>query len=362
MQSADKHKRKILITGVAGFIGFHLARRLLQESGDGADIVGIDNLNGYYDPALKLARLRELGVTIADGTAPEGECIEEFRSEIWPAFTFCKIDIADDDAIMALMARHGFDVVFHLAAQASARYSTVNPRSYLKSNLAGFLNVLEGCRLNGVGHLIFASSSSVYGMSEKLPYREDDDASRPVSLYAATKRSNELMAHSYAAVYGLPVTGLRFFSVYGPWGRPDMSPYLFADAILHGRRIKVYNHGDMHRDFTYIDDVVEAMARLADVVPGRSVKDCGRSDLAVPYRIYNVGNSSPVSLLDYISAIEKAAGLVAEKELLPMQAGDVYMTYSNSTALRDAIGFTPSTPLAEGIEKTIKWFKAYHEL
>ncbi|MDE5647306.1 MAG: NAD-dependent epimerase/dehydratase family protein [Muribaculaceae bacterium] len=349
MQSADTHKRRILITGVAGVIGFHLARRLLKGSKGETEIVGIDSLTGFYDVSLKVARLRELGVTIGSHASEEAWG-RGYASESEPAFTFCRIDIADHEAMDKLMGETRFDVVFHLAAQASARYSTENPREYLETNLVGFFNVLDACRRSEVGHLVFASSSSVYGMNENVPYNEDDDASRPVSFYAATKRSNELMAHSYAAVYGLRVTGLRFFSVYGPWGRPDMAPYLFIDAILHGRQIKVYNQGDMYRDFTYIDYVVEGIVSLMEDAADEK------------FSIYNVGNSAPVKLTDYITTIEEVAGREAEKVMLPMQAGDMYRTYADCGALLRATGFTPSTALKEGIGKTVAWFKDYYKL
>ena len=340
MRSAEANSRKILITGVAGFIGFHLARRLLGKSNDGLEIVGIDNLNDYYDPSLKLARLRVLGVE-ADGEA------EESISEKYRKFVFKKIDITDKVAMEALFAQGDFDVVFHLAAQASARYSTLNPREYLDSNIVGFFNVLEGCRIHDVGQLFYASSLSVYGMSDNVPYTEVDDAARPVSFYAATKRSNELMAHSYASVYGLHVTGLRFFSVYGPWGRP----YMFIDAILSGKKIKVFNSGDMYRDFTYIDDVVEGMVRLLEAEAA--------ADL---YRIFNIGNSQPVRLLDYIATIERTTGRIAQMEMMPMHPGDVYKTYSDSSALQQAVGFKPSTPHETGVEKTVGWFKNYYAM
>lgn len=351
MQSADPHKRRILITGVAGFIGFHLARRLLHDYGDTVEITGIDNLKDLYNPELKLERLRELGIEHAE-TA-------DVVSSRFPGFVFRRIDIADNVAMDSLFATGRFDIVVHLAARASARYSAVNPREYLESNIGGFLNVLEGCHNNGVRHLLFASSSSVYGLNDKVPYSESSDASHPVSFYAATKRSNELMAHSYASMYGLPVTALRFFSVYGPWGRPDMAPYLFIDAILHGRPIKVYNHGDMYRDFTYIDDVIEGIVRVIDA---SVVADEKKEALVPPFRIFNIGSSVPVRLSDFIAEIEKATGRQAVMELMPMQCGDVYRTCSDCSALRNAVGYAPSTPLACGVAQTVEWFKEYYKI
>ena len=350
MQSADQHKRRILITGVAGFVGFHLARRLLHDYGDRVEIIGIDNLNDFF-PELKSGRLHELGVDPVEA----GEVV----SGRFPGFVFRKMDIADNTAMDSLFATGDFDIVVHLAARASARYSAVNPREYLESNIGGFLNVLEGCRNNGVRHLLFASSSSVYGMNDKVPYSEGSDASHPVSFYAATKRSNELMAHSYASMYGLHVTALRFFSVYGPWCRPDMAPYLFIDAILHGRPIKVYNHGDMYRDFTYIDDVIEGIIR---VIETSVIVDDKKEASMLPFRIFNIGNSMPVRLSDFIAEIERATGRQAAMELMPMQCGDVYMTCSDCSALRNAVGYAPSTSLASGMARTVEWFKEYYKI
>ena len=347
MQSAEQHKRRILITGVAGFIGFHLTRRLLHDYGDTVDITGIDNLHHLY-PELKLSRLHELGIDDAES----GDVV----TSRFPGFAFRKIDVADSTAMDSLFAEGDFDIVVHLAARASARYSALTPREYLKSNIDGFLNVLEGCRNNGVKHLLFASSSSVYGMNDEIPYSESSDASHPVSFYAATKRSNELMAHSYASMYGLPVTALRFFSVYGPWGRPDMAPYLFIDAILNGRSIKVYNHGDMYRDFTYVDDVVEGIVRVME----KPVATHDKKDTpAPPFRIFNIGNSVAVRLSDLVSEIENATGRHAIMELMPMQCGDVYATCSDCSALREATGYAPSTSLASGTARTVAWFKEY---
>ena len=276
------------------------------------------------------------------------------------------MNLEDTDAMRMLFANGRFDAVVNLGAQAGVRYSITNPRAYIESNIDGFINVLEGCRDNGVGHLVYASSSSVYGLNGKVPFSEHDGIAHPVSLYAATKKSNELMAHSYSQLYGLPTTGLRFFTVYGPWGRPDMSPFLFMDAILHDRPIKVFNNGDMWRDFTYIDDIVEGIVRITSVIPqGDPDWDSTIADPATssaPYRVYNIGNSQPTRLRDYIRCIENAAGREARKDFLPMQQGDVYRTYADSSALATATGFKPDTPLQDGIDRTVAWFREFYNL
>lgn len=320
---------KILVTGAAGFIGSKLMFTLSQR---GDEVVGIDNLNDYYDVRLKQGRIAEF-------------CTGERRR-------FIKMDIADKEALDALFAAEGFDAVVNLAAQAGVRYSITNPYAYLQSNLVGFLNILEACRRWPVKHLVFASSSSVYGLNAKVPYSEDDKVDNPVSLYAASKKSNELMAHSYAKLYGIPCTGLRFFTVYGPWGRPDMAPMLFASAISKGEPIKVFNGGDMIRDFTYIDDIVEGTIRTLDHVPGAECPN------GVPYRIYNIGCSHPVKLMDFISEIEQAVGRPAEKIFLPMQAGDVYQTNADTTRLEQEVGYKPHVRLHEGIAAFIEWYKS----
>lgn len=331
---------KILVTGVAGFIGMHVAKRLLER---GDEVVGIDNLNDYYDVRLKEDRLKQLA-----------SC---------PGFRFIKLDLADRPGMEALFADEQFQRVINLAAQAGVRYSLKNPHAYVNSNLVGFLNVLEGCRHGRVEHLVYASSSSVYGSHTKMPFSEHDNVDHPVSLYAATKKSNELMAHSYSHLYGLPVTGLRFFTVYGPWGRPDMSPSLFANAILDGRPINVFNQGKMRRDFTYIDDIVEGVVRVLDQPArpnpsfDRANPDPASSD--APYRLYNIGNHEPVELMVFIEAIENALGKKAVKNMLPMQAGDVIATFADTVDLRNAVGFAPSTPLEEGIAKYVDWCQAY---
>lgn len=318
--------KRVLITGAAGFIGAAVGERLLAR---GFDVVGLDNLNDYYDPQLKLARIGRVG----------------------DAMEFRKADIADEAQLKRLFETSGpFDVVVNLAAQAGVRYSLENPDAYAQSNLVGFLNVLECCRTYGVPHLVYASSSSVYGLNEDVPFRETDRVDRPASLYAATKKSNELMAHAYSHLFGFATTGLRFFTVYGPWGRPDMAPFLFADAILHGRPIKVFNGGKMERDFTYIDDVAEMVARAVEQAPTK------------PVRIFNVGNQQPVVLGEFIGEIERATGREAAKVMLPMQPGDVERTYADSSAAIAEFGFKPSTPLREGIEKTVEWFRNYYRI
>lgn len=349
---------KLLVTGAAGFIGSALCHRLL---GRGHSIVGLDNINDYYDTALKYGRLEGLGINRKDIV-----WYKYVSSSIYPDFRFIRMNLEDRKAIAMMFANEGFDVVVNLGAQAGVRYSITNPMTYIESNVDGFINILEGCRHNNVRHLVYASSSSVYGLNGKVPFSEHDGIAHPVSLYAATKKSNELMAHAYSKLYDIPTTGLRFFTVYGPWGRPDMSPFLFMDAILNDRPIKVFNNGDMLRDFTYIDDIIEGIVRIIDVIPkGNPVWDETNPDPAsspAPYRIYNIGNQKPTRLMDYISCIEKAIGREAKKEFLPMQPGDVYQTYADSSALAEATGFKPDTPLQEGIDKTVAWFKQYYNL
>lgn len=350
--------KNVLVTGAAGFIGSAVCARLLQL---GHRVVGLDNINDYYDPALKYARLAELGVA-ADSVA----WYKFAPSSLHDGFSFIRMNLQDTQAMRMLFANGSFDTVINLGAQAGVRYSITNPHAYIESNVDGFINVLEGCRENGVGHLVYASSSSVYGLNGKVPFSEHDGIAHPVSLYAATKKSNELMAHAYSQLYGLPTTGLRFFTVYGPWGRPDMSPFLFIDAILHDRPVNVFNHGDMYRDFTYIDDIVEGVVRISSVVPRPDdAWDAEHPDPATssaPYRIYNIGNQHPTRLMDYIACIEKAIGRPARKEFLPMQPGDVYRTFADSSALAAATGFTPSTPLQHGIERTVAWFRNYYKI
>ena len=334
---------KLLLTGAAGFIGMHTAERLLAR---GDEVVGLDNLNDYYDVTLKQARLARL----------EGR----------PGFRFVKLDVADRAGMEALFARERFDRVIHLAAQAGVRYSLTNPHAYIESNVVGFTHILEGCRHHGVQHLVYASSSSVYGGNTRLPFSEHDSVDHPVSLYAATKKANELMAHTYSHLYGLPTTGLRFFTVYGPWGRPDMALFLFTKAILEGRPIDVFNHGRMQRDFTYVDDIVEGVVRVADrtAEPNPAfvsdTPDPGTSN--VPYRVFNIGNHQPVQLLEYIACVEQALGMRAKKRLLPMQDGDVPATYADTDALREWVGFQPATPIQVGIERFVAWYRDYYRV
>ena len=349
---------KILVTGAAGFIGSNLMGRLAAR---GDEIVGLDNINDYYDVRLKYGRLSSNGF---DGPFEEGRVK---TSSAWPSCRFVKLDICNKEALDRLFAEERFDSVVNLAAQAGVRYSITNPYAYLHSNLEGFLNILEACRNNEVRHLVFASSSSVYGLNSKVPFNEADKADSPVSLYGATKKANELMAHSYSKLYGIPATGLRFFTVYGPWGRPDMSPMLFATAISKGEPIKVFNGGDMIRDFTYVDDIVEGTIRVIDnpptCHPERSEGSCcsegsSRSEESVPFKVYNIGCSQPVKLMDFISEIENALGVEARKEFLPMQQGDVYQTYADCSNLEAELGYRPTTTLHEGIGKFIEWFKS----
>jgi UDP-glucuronate 4-epimerase len=332
---------KILVTGAAGFIGMHLSKRLLER---GDEVVGIDNLNDYYEVQLKHDRLKQL-----DG---------------FDKFTFIKMDMADREAMAALFKEQKFNRVMNLAAQAGVRYSLENPLAYVDSNLVGFANILEGCRHNKVEHLVYASSSSVYGSNTDMPFSVHDNVDHPVSLYAATKKSGELMAHTYSHLYDLPTTGLRFFTVYGPWGRPDMSPSLFAGAIMRDEAINVFNEGKMQRDFTYIDDIVEGVIRVIDKVATPNDKyDKSSPDPATsyaPYRVYNIGNNEPVELMEFIETIENAVGKKAEKNMMGMQDGDVVATYANIDALIDAVGFKPATPLKDGIQKFVDWYKEYH--
>jgi UDP-glucuronate 4-epimerase len=335
--------RAILVTGAAGFVGFHVARRLLA---DGNQVVGLDNLNDYYDPGLKQARL--------DGLREDSR------------FSFVKLDLADRQATAGLFSESKFPVVIHLAAQAGVRYSLQNPNAYVDSNLSAFVNVLEGCRHNGCRHLLFASSSSVYGANTKLPFSVHDNVDHPVSLYAATKKSNELMAHAYSHLYRLPATGLRFFTVYGPWYRPDMALYIFAKAIVGGYPIKLFNHGDMRRDFTYIDDVTEAISRLIDRAPqgvqSRSSETPDPASSSAPWKIYNIGNSEPTELKTVVGILEKEFGRVAQKEMMPMQPGDVQTTYADIDDLVREVGFSPSTSLEDGIHRFAAWFRKYHRV
>ncbi len=323
---------KILLTGAAGFVGAATAQRLLDR---GDTVVGLDNLNDYYDPALKHSRLQFL--------SPHTN------------FRFVKLDVGDRAGMAQLFATEGFDRVVHLAAQAGVRYSLQNPNAYVDSNLVGFVNVLEGCRHHAVEHLVYASSSSVYGGNTKMPFAETDPVDHPVSLYAATKKANELMAHTYSHLFNVPTTGLRFFTVYGPWGRPDMALFLFTQAILRGEPIKVFNHGNMRRDFTYIDDIVEGVLRVLD-------KTATPAESSAPYRVFNIGNNQPVQLLDFIGCVESAVGVKAQKELLPMQDGDVPATFADTQALTDWVGFAPATLIDRGVQQFVDWYRSYYRV
>lgn len=327
-----KEKFPILVTGAAGFIGFHLSKALLDR---GEKVIGYDNLNDYYEVSLKEARLKQL--------------------EPYAGFTFVKGDIADKASLTEIFKHNHFEVVINLAAQAGVRYSIENPDAYINSNIIGFYNILECCRHNPVRHLVFASSSSVYGANRKIPFSTEDQVDHPVSLYAATKKSNELLAYSYSKLYGIPVTGLRFFTVYGPYGRPDMAYFSFTKAITEGRSIKVFNHGEMYRDFTYVDDIVEGMIRLIPHVPAADENEAR-------YKIYNIGNNHPEKLMDFIEILEQAIGKKAEKEFLPMQPGDVLQTYADVSDLMADVGFKPETPLQDGLGKFMTWYKAYYQV
>ena len=332
---------RILVTGVAGFIGMHVTLRLLN---DGHEVAGLDNLNDYYDVSLKQARLDHIG-------SPN-------------QFAFHKLDLADRDGINTLFTEFRPEIVINLAAQAGVRYSLENPHSYIDSNIIGFTNILEACRHHEVGHLIYASSSSVYGLNEEIPFHEGQNVDHPLALYGATKKANELLAHSYSHLFGLPTTGLRFFTVYGPWGRPDMALFKFAEAIVNGRQIDIYNHGQMIRDFTYIDDVVEGVVRLvgssatANESFDPAVPDAGSSN--VPWRIFNIGNGQPTPLMNYITAIEQALGIEAEKNFMEMQPGDVLKTSADTSRLDEWVGFKPDTPVSEGVENFVDWFRTFY--
>lgn len=347
--------KKILITGAAGFIGFHVAKALVLKSNE---VIGIDNLNNYYDVSLKVSRLAELGVKQS-----EFEYNRQYKND---NFSFTKLDISDQKNIELLFDKHKFDIVINIAAQPGVRYSLINPYAYSESNLVGFLNILEGCRKAEVEHLVFASSSSVYGLNAKIPYSTKDNVDHPISLYAATKKSNELMAHSYSHLYSIPVTGLRFFTVYGEWGRPDMSYFLFTKAIFEGKEINVFNDGRMERDFTYIDDIVNGILKVVDYPPKANLYwDNSNQDPSIssaPYKLYNIGNNKPVKLLDFISEIEKAIGKKAKYNFLPMQPGDVLKTWADISELQNDFGYSPKTQIETGIPKFIKWFKEFYKI
>ncbi|MFN5583081.1 NAD-dependent epimerase [Gemmatimonas sp.] len=334
---------KILVTGAAGFIGYHTSERLLAR---GDEVVGLDNINDYYDPTLKVSRLARLA----------GQ----------PGFRFVRMELGDRDGIERLFREERFDRVIHLAAQAGVRYSLTNPHAYIDSNLVGFLHILEGCRHHGVQHLTYASSSSVYGANTAMPFSVHQNVDHPVSLYAATKKANELMAHTYSHLYGLPTTGLRFFTVYGPWGRPDMALFLFTKAILEGKPIDVFNHGKMRRDFTYIDDIVEGVIRTSDHTaepnPAWNSDAPDPATSKAPYRIYNIGNNNPVELMHLIGTLEQTLGRTAEKRMLPLQMGDVPATYADVEALVKDVGFAPKTPIETGVARFVAWYKEYFSI
>ena len=340
---------KILVTGTAGFIGFFVSKKLLDK---GHTVVGIDNINDYYDVRLKYDRLTRLGI--------DQNKAEDYNSSVnsssKPEFSFIRMNLEDRDALPTLFKSEKFDVVCNLAAQAGVRYSLENPDAYIDSNIVGFLNILECCRHHNIKHLVYASSSSVYGLNTKIPFETTDNVDHPISLYAATKKSNELMAHTYSHLYGFPSTGLRFFTVYGPWGRPDMALFLFTDAIVNGKPIKVFNHGKMERDFTYIDDITEGVVR---VIEGSVEKRLRLNEL---YKLYNIGNNSSVKLLDFIETIESCLGKTATKEMLPMQPGDVAKTWANVDNLIKDYNYQPNTPIEKGVKKFVDWFCSYYQI
>lgn len=352
-----KKKSKILITGTAGFIGFHLAERLLKE---GFELVGIDNINDYYDINLKYARLEEHGIYAAE--MAERQILVSFK---FPNYRFLKVDLADLDFVSNFMIHEKFDCVVHLAAQAGVRYSIENPKVYINSNISGFLTILEGCRFSNVKHLIYASTSSVYGLNTLLPFSENQTTDHPISLYAATKKANEMMAHSYSHLFKLPTTGLRFFTVYGPWGRPDMALFLFAEAIRNDKPIKVFNRGKMVRDFTYIDDIVESIVRLLgkppSPLPNWDGNDPDLSSSSAPYQIFNIGNSVPIELMKYIEELELSLGKRAQKNFVDIQPGDVPATHANSTSLEQYVHFKPQTSVKEGVKRFVKWFETRYK-
>lgn len=347
---------KILISGTAGFIGFHLVNRLIAR---GDHVIGLDSINDYYDTGLKYARLEYAG--IPRGALQYGQLVSSSKH---PNYRFIQLNLEDREALHRLFEQEQFDAVVNLAAQAGVRYSLVNPQAYIDSNIIGFLNILEGCRHYGVKHLAYASSSSVYGLNEKMPFSTHDNVDHPISLYAASKKSNELMAHTYSHLFGLPTTGLRFFTVYGPWGRPDMALFLFTKAILENKPIQVFNEGRMIRDFTYIDDIVEGVVRVIDHTPagnpGWSGMQPDPASSRAPYKVYNIGNQNPVQLLDFIAAIEKKLGRRAVMELLPMQPGDVAATSADVSDLAEELGYHPATPVETGIDRFVEWYIEYY--
>jgi len=349
---------RILVTGAAGFIGFHLIQKLLSR---GDDVTGIDNINDYYDVNLKFGRLSALGIGIRDL-----QYNVSYYSENTDSFNFVKVDLTDKLALNALFLKHNFDAVCNLAAQAGVRYSLINPQAYLDSNVQGFLNILEACRNNSIKHLIYASSSSVYGLSKQMPFSTRNNVDHPISLYAASKKSNELMAHTYSSLFGIPSTGLRFFTVYGPWGRPDMAIFLFTKAIVEGNPIQVFNNGNMRRDFTHVDDIVDGIVRVIDKPPHHNREWTGDrpdpSSSSAPFKILNIGRGKPVKLLDFINEIENCLGLTAEKIFMPMQDGDVEETWADITELIDEYNYRPTIEVKQGIPEFVKWYRNFYRI
>ena len=347
---------KILVTGTAGFIGYHLAQRLIAR---GDEVVGLDSINDYYDPAIKYARLTETGIS-----KDSVEYNKLVASRKFENYQFIQLNLEDKPNMDALFADQGFDKVCNLAAQAGVRYSLINPQAYINANIVGFTNILEACRHHNIQHLAYASSSSVYGLNGSMPFSTRDNVDHPVSLYAASKKSNELMAHTYSHLFGLPTTGLRFFTVYGPWGRPDMALFLFTKAIAEDKSIDVFNYGEMKRDFTYIDDIVEGVVRVIDHAPQGNpdwtAQSPDPSSSQAPYKVYNIGNSSAVKLMDFIAAIEKALGKVAEKNMMPIQPGDVPATWADVSDLIEDLDYQPNTPIQEGVNRFIAWYKEFY--
>ncbi|MHC5098034.1 MAG: NAD-dependent epimerase [Planctomycetota bacterium] len=350
--------KKILVTGTAGFIGYHLAQRLIER---GDEVVGLDSVNDYYDPAIKYGRLAQTGID-----KDQVEYNKLVASSKYDNYRFIQLNLEDKEKLDTLFAEQKFDRVCNLAAQAGVRYSLVNPQAYINANIVGFVNILEACRHHDIEHLAYASSSSVYGLNESMPFSTSDNVDHPVSLYAASKKSNELMAHTYSHLFGLPTTGLRFFTVYGPWGRPDMALFLFTKAILEGKSIDVFNHGKMRRDFTYVDDIVEGVIRVVDHPPvGNSDWSGKRPDPScsrAPYKIYNIGNSNPVELMDFIEAIEQVLGKQAKKNMMPLQPGDVPATWADVSDLVEDLDYQPATTVQEGVERFIAWYKEYYNI
>ena len=348
---------KILVTGTAGFIGYHLAEKLIER---GDQVTGLDSVNDYYDTSLKYARLSRTGIE----KEKTGYGVP-VQSSLHPNYRFIRLELEDRGAVEKLFSGESFDMVVHLAAQAGVRYSLTNPHAYTGSNITGFMNILEGCRHNKVAHLVYASSSSVYGLNETMPFSTHHNVDHPVSLYAASKKSNELMAHTYSHLYRIPSTGLRFFTVYGPWGRPDMALFMFTKAILEGSAIDVYNHGNMQRDFTYIDDIIEGVVRVTDTPPSGDPAWSGAtpdpSSSVAPYRLYNIGNNSPVRLMDFIEAIEEALGKKAEKNYMPIQPGDVPATWADVDDLAKDTGYRPSTCIKTGVKRFVEWYRDFYD-